>query len=261
MCLTALSGQHIVIIIFMAFAVFNWLFNYRRKSVFLATFLLIFLFVAMTGFTASAVRAAIMAFLASLSLQAGRIYSPRNSIALAAFLITLNNPKAPVFDLGLQLSFAATMGIIYLSPIIKRLSFFENDGVFGWRTILSLTLAAQVGVAPITIMNFTNFSFTSLPANIALLVIMPVLLPLAFITVAVGSVVLPLGMILAKLTAFLLDYSNLIIEFFSEAKLSFNPSFGWITALIYYIILIVIYWRFYPRRTHTHKVTLNEQVQ
>ena len=101
--LTALSGQNITVIVVATATAIGFIFS--PFTTFIATVLFVLGFVAMTGFDSSAVRAAIMGFVVLLASLAGRIYNPRNSIALAAFLITLFNPKSLVFDVGFQLSF------------------------------------------------------------------------------------------------------------------------------------------------------------
>lgn len=238
--LTALSGQNMTIIVFAAFAVFSAVFGGRKRPVFAVTFLLVALFVAMTGFALSAIRASLMAFLVGLARQAGRSYSPRNAIALAALAITAWNPKAPALDLGFQLSFAAMLSIIYFAPVLTQLPFLKKEGLLGWREVLAITLAAQLGVLPITMLAFENFSFSALPANIALLTVMPVVMGLGFATVFASAVWTPLAVLLSKPTAFLLDYAAGVISVFYEARLPFNPALGGVAVTLYYAVLIWI---------------------
>ncbi len=246
MHLSALSGLNVAIIVFIASAVFSAVLQGRRGQVFAATFIAIALFVAMTGFMVSAVRASLMAFCASAAGMAGRLSNPRNAIALAAVIITLHNPKAPVHDIAFQLSFAATVSIIYLAPAFQRLSFFQKEGFLSWRSILAITLTAQAGVTPISIMHFSNFSFSSLPANIAILAPMSLLMALAIAAVAASFVFLPLAQLLAVPTAFLVDYSLSVIDIFSAARMPFNPEIGFAAVAIYYAVLIWIAVRFTP---------------
>ena len=246
MHLTALSGLHMAIIVLIVLSLFSAVLPGRKPLAFTSTFTLVTLFVAMTGFKVSAIRSSMMAFLAGFAGQTGRVYSPHNALALAALLITISNPKIPVFDVGFQLSFAATISIIYFTPVLKRLTFFTTDGFLHWRDILVITLAAQIGVAPITIMNFQNLSLTALPANIAILVIMPVLMTLGFATIATSAIFPPLAVILSKPTAFLLEYAILIIQTFSTVRIPFNPEIGVTTAILYYVALVWICWRWSP---------------
>ncbi len=251
MHLMALSGLNMTIIVFVAIGIFSVVFWKRKRSQFIATFATVALFVAMTGFQVSAIRAALMAFLVGFATISGRLYNPRNAIAFAALLLTIWNPKAPVYDLGFQLSFLATIAIIYLTPVLKRFSLFQTNGVLGWRDVLAITLAAQIGVFPITIINFANFSFTSLLANIAILAVIPLLTVFGFIIAAAGMIFPPLGALLAKPAAFLIDYVVIVVETFASVRIPFNPEFGFFTALLYYAVVVWICWRYPPRHDAT----------
>ncbi len=244
MHLTALSGLHMTIIVFLIFSVVSVLCFGKKRTAFFIVFFVVFLFVAMTGFKVSAIRASIMAFTAGLAKYLGRNYNPRNAIIFAGLFLTLLNPKAPVFDLGFQLSFSATLSIIYLVPVIRRLSFFNQDSFFGWRDILAITIGAQLGVAPLTIMYFENFSFTSLFANIAILVVMPFLMVSGIVVVLIYFVLPSFAVILSKPTFFLLDYSIFVVEFFYRFRLSFNPNLNWFLVVLYYLFLIFIIYRY-----------------
>ncbi|RJQ34064.1 ComEC family competence protein [Candidatus Parcubacteria bacterium] len=253
MHLMALSGLNMTIIVFAALGVFSLIFWKRKRPQFIATFSLVALFVAMTGFQVSAVRAALMAFLVGFADMTHRLYSPHNAIAFAALVITAWNPKAPVFDLGFQLSFLATLAIIYLTPVIKRLPFLKKDGVLGWRDVLAITLAAQLGVAPLTIINFGNFSLTALLANIGILAVIPLLTVAGFLVAFAYMLFPPLALLLSKPIAFLIDYVVLIVETFAVVYLPFNPNIGFVAATLYYAVLIWICWRYSPALTAHEK--------
>lgn len=248
MHLMALSGLNMTIIVFVALAVFSAVFRGRVRPRFIATFSVVALFVAMTGFQVSAIRAALMAFLVGLAGVTHRRYSPRNAIACAALIIAVWNPKAPVFDLGFQLSFLATLAIMYLAPVMKRLPFLSTEGALGWRDALAITLAAELGVAPITIINFSNFSLTAALANVGILAVIPLLTVLGFLVVLFQSLFPPLAFLLVKLTAFLIDYVVAVVETFAALYVPFNPHIGATTAALYYCIVIWICWRWSPAR-------------
>jgi ComEC/Rec2-related protein len=247
MHLTALSGLHMAIIVFALFAVSGVVFWRNRKFGIAATFTAVALFVAMTGFKVSAVRASLMAFLVRLATEAGRKYSPRNAITLAAFIIVLANPKSIVFDLGFQLSFAAVLSIIYFAPVLMRFAFFAQKSFLNWRVILAITLAAQIGVFPITAHNFANFSFSALPANIAILIVMPVLMGLGYVTALSGMLAPAAGAFLAVPTAFLTEYAITAVELFARLRIPFNPELGMPGAILYYVILVWICLRWNPK--------------
>lgn len=240
--LTALSGQNITIISTAVAAAIG--FFLPPFLTFSATILIILIFVAMTGFGPSAVRAAIMGFAVLLANLTGRIYDPRNSIGLAAFLITLFNPKALVFDLGFQLSFLAVLGIIYLRPALKKLlRFGDKPGFFAWRENFLMTLAAQLATAPVLIVNFGNFSFTALIANILILTAVPLTMSLGFAVGFFNFLSYYLALLFGWLASLLLNYEIFIINLFAKITLPINPSVNFWAILVYYSVLagIVVY--------------------
>ncbi|MDP2594176.1 MAG: ComEC/Rec2 family competence protein [bacterium] len=246
MHLMALSGLNMTIIVFIALGIFSVVFLGRKRPQFIATFGTVGLFVAMTGFQVSALRAALMAFLVGLAGVTQRLYSPHNAIAFAALVITLWNPKAPVFDLGFQLSFLATLAIIYFAPVLKLLPPLRRAGTLGWRDALAITAAAQLGVAPLTIIAFGNFSFTALIANIGILAVIPLLTVMGFLSAFFSMIFPPLAHLISVPIAFLIDYVIAVVETFSVVYVPFNPHVGIATAALYYSAVLWLCWRFSP---------------
>lgn len=243
MHLVALSGQHMTLIVFAVSILFGFMFRGRTRYAFIASFITVTAFTAMTGFVVSAVRAALMSFLVSFAKESGRLYSPRNALAFSALVIALWNPKTIVFDLGFQLSFAATASILFLAPVVLRIPFFAKPGFCGWRIILAVTIAAQAGVLPLTIANFANFSLTSLLANVAILVVTPATMILGYLWAFLAIVIPPLGPLTAAPLSFLAAYSIGVIETGAAFATPFNPDIGLTGAIAYYATLAWVCWR------------------
>jgi len=242
--LTALSGQNITIIVVAIAAAIGFIFP--PFMTFIITILVILGFVAMTGFDPSAVRAAIMGFIVLLANLAGRIYEPRNSIALAAFLITLFNPKSLVFDVGFQLSFLAVLGIIYLRPALKKLlRFGDKLGFLAWRENFLMTLSAQLATAPILIITFGNFSLLALISNILILTVIPLTMALGFLVGFFHLFSYYLALLSGWLVSLLLTYEIFIINFFAKMATPINFNLNFLGILLYYLFLagIIVYAR------------------
>ncbi len=88
----------------------------------------IILFVILTGASPSVVRAGIMGVLVLIAQREGRMYRMANALVLAGALMIFHNPKILRFDAAFQLSFLATLGLIYLAPHLKE----KVDGAL-WR--------------------------------------------------------------------------------------------------------------------------------
>jgi len=234
--LVALSGYNISVIVLAVFVFLNYFLP--RRLTFILTILAIFGFVLMTGAEASVVRAAIMGFIALLASQVGRLYSVRNAIVLAAFFMVLLNPRVLYFDIGFQLSFAALLGIVYLSPAIQK--FFkmkEEEGFLGWRKNFLTTTSAQLGVAPLLIINFNQFSLTALLANVLILEVIPPTMFLGFLLGTIGFFSTVLAVILGWFTNLFLVYESTLINIFAKISLPITK-IGISGIIIYYLIMV-----------------------
>ncbi|MCI8387012.1 MAG: hypothetical protein HFE63_00910 [Clostridiales bacterium] len=116
--LLALSGLHIAIIIGMIDRLLLKLRVGRLPRV-VITILAIFAFLALIGFPYSALRAGIMISLSMLARIINRSSDRINTLFMAAALILLFDPAA-IFDIGFQLSFCATLGVIVMTTDANR---------------------------------------------------------------------------------------------------------------------------------------------
>ena len=237
--LVALSGYNISVLVLAVSILLESFFS--KRTTFWATIFIIIGFVVMAGAEASVVRAAIMGSILLLAIRAERIYSFRNAIVIAAFLMILANPKVLKFDVGFQLSFVALMGIVYLNPAIKK--FFkineETKGILEWKENFITTLSAQLAVAPMLILNFGNFSPVSLLTNILILSVIPLTMGLGFILGLLGFVSYYMSFIFSWFVNIFLAYEIFIIKFFGSLNILQFKSFNIFLAAFYYLILFI----------------------
>ena len=119
-----------------------------------------FLFVGLTGFSYSAVRAAFMIWFAALGDQLGGDADPVTSLFFGCFLICLVSPTA-VLDIGLELSFSATLGILtvggkMLEPLEKRSYLIRSIAA-----PVAVCLSAQLFTLPVSWLYFGEISVLS----------------------------------------------------------------------------------------------------
>jgi competence protein ComEC len=246
--LTAVDGLHMAIMVFIIFGFCNYFLP--RRWAFLLSFIIIFLFIALTGFTASGVRAAIMAFAAGLAAQVGRQYSPRNALLLAALVLTLQNPKVPVFDAGFQLSFLAVLSIVYFKPVFAGLLRLDGKRDFlGLKASLLITLSVQLATAPVLMSQFQNFSLTAFMASVLAVVALPYLLAMGFLLAVFSLIFYPLARLLCFVVSPLTGYFIFIINLFAKWAIPFNPKFSPVAIAAYYILLIGLMFWFYRKKT------------
>ena len=126
-------------------------------------------------------RAAIAGFCVVVALSLGRAIDALSLLALALSVLLLLDP-AQISNVGLQLSFAATWGLLTLSPALRvlastqtpQLSAARGGGLHDAKTAprkswlpawLALLMAVQIATLPVQLGNFGSFSAVAMPAN------------------------------------------------------------------------------------------------
>lgn len=132
----------------------------------------IILFAIMTGGNATIVRASVMALLVVIARATGRVYEITVALIVAGFLMILHNPKILAFDASFQLSFLATLGLVYLAPLLERYFHFVPKK-FQIREFALSTTATQLFVLPFLLYRIGEISLVALPANILILAFVP----------------------------------------------------------------------------------------
>lgn len=200
-------------------------------------------FVMLTGAAASVVRAAIMGILVLIARREGRIYRMRNALILAAALMVFHNPQVLRFDVAFQLSFLATLGLIYGGPMVER--WYESvklklipparrahlvrerrqspgrpgGGAFV-REVLISTLSAQLFVLPLLVYQFGMLSLISPVANLAVIPLIPATMFLGFLAGGMAFIWDVLGYFAAAPTWALLEYELSAIHVLANLPLA-----------------------------------------
>jgi competence protein ComEC len=213
--ITAISGMHVTIIsVILMQALLG--FGLWRGQAFYAALLFLALFVIMVGLPSSAVRAAIMAGGLLWAQMMGRGASAFRIIIFAALIMLALNPLLLKHDVGFQLSFLAVTGIIFLSPHIKRwLKKVPDQKFINLRSILAMTLAAQIFTLPVLILNFGRVSLLAPFSNVLVLPVLPFVLGSGFLFSIAGLLWQPLGWVLSWPAWLLLTYVFKITDWFS----------------------------------------------
>ena len=156
--LLVVSGQNVVFLLAIATPLAARL---GRRSNVVVLLLVLLLFAAVTRFEPSVLRACAMAMLAVAGASSGRPLTTSRRIAVAVALLLMVDPLL-VESLGFRLSVAATVGIaLFASGLARRLR-----GPEWLKRVLSITIAAQVAVAPLIIPVVGPLPLASLPANV-----------------------------------------------------------------------------------------------
>ncbi len=228
--IVAISGYNITIIAELLMAMF-FFFHIRRQIAFWFVSAGIISFVIMVGASPSVVRAGIMGILVLVARHIGRVSRPTNLLVFAAAVMTLHNPFVLLWDAGFQLSFAATIGILYVAPLFDR----------RWE-LVSSTLSAIVITLPLALYHFGRFSLIAPVTNLLILWTIPILMALGAIAIIASLLFFPFGQLVAWFGWLGLRYVITVVEWTAHLPFaSFEVGLPWWGMVIGYIGIFFLY--------------------
>lgn len=169
----------------------------------------IILYVLISGGSASVVRAGIMGSLTLVAYYFGRPTEARRLLWVTGGIMLLVNPMMLV-DIGFQLSFVATIGLLYLEPLMKKLPQHKFLTEY-----LYPTLAASTLTLPVILYHFGRVSWISPIVNILILPVVPLVMGMTAIQILLGSISSGLGQVVAWLVYVPLGWMVFVIKLFS----------------------------------------------
>jgi competence protein ComEC len=180
----AVSGMHVVFIVFLLQKVFGWTQKVKYGNLIYCTLIisLLWIYAFITGLSASVLRAVVMFSFVALAQAFHKRSLIYNNLALSAFLLLLYNPFF-ITSVGFQLSYLAVWGIVYFNPIFSR--WYEpNSWLLDqiWQ-IITVSLAAQLATFPLGLYYFHQFPNYFLLANL-------LIIPLSTVVLYAGVAVL-----------------------------------------------------------------------
>lgn len=193
--LVAISGMHVSFIA-AAFSFIMSRFGFGKKVIMICQVPLMIFYMALCGFSASVVRAAVLAVATSLMCVCGLCYDGITSLGVCGFLMLAVKPNF-AFDLGMQLSFSAYAGCLAAVRFLKISGI--ADKLKGKGTYLFSVLADIISSVIFTIITsvftlpvaFLNFDITSIVAPIVNLIFIPmfsILMYLAILVILLSSI-------------------------------------------------------------------------
>ncbi len=244
----AISGFNIAIIAGIFFSIFKYLTN-ERLGAWIAI-IGVFMYAFLVGGDAAVMRAAFMGSIALFARQLGRRNMGLNALMIVALIMTLINPLV-LWDVGFQLSFFATLGLIlyaepfsnFTSRLISKIS--KHDTSTFARIVnenVILTLAAQLTTIPIMAYHFKRISLISFIANPFILPVQPAVMIVGGLAVFTGLIIQPIGQLIAWVAWPFAAYTIRIVEFFNRVPngtIFLGDSSIWL-ALSFYVALLTV---------------------
>jgi competence protein ComEC len=194
----------------------------------------VLLFVVMVGGEASVIRATLMAFIALLATFVGRRYVAHQALAISLLGIVLYEPQSLMYDVSLHLSFLATAGLVYISPLLQ--AYLAQTLSKSIRELIVTTVSAYIATLPYLMYIFGSVSLYSLIANCIVVPLVPLAMFLSFLVVVVSYISTTVVLLIGWVDSLILNsiiYVSYVIDVlpFSSIRISL---------LLYESILIYI---------------------
>ncbi|WP_431156566.1 ComEC/Rec2 family competence protein [Winogradskyella poriferorum] len=205
----AVSGLHVGILL--------WILNFILRPILFLKYgriirpliivLLLWCFAIIAGLSPSVTRAVTMFSIISIAMHFKRPTNIYNTLFISAFIILLFKPRF-LFEVGFQLSYLAVFGIVSIQPLIYKLwkpKFLIIDKF--WQ-IFTVTIAAQIGVLPISLFYFHQFPGLFFVSNL-------IVIPFLSLILGFGLLIIILAL-LNWLTPIIVDTYSTIIELLND---------------------------------------------
>lgn len=202
----AVSGLHVGIILMILQFLLTPLFRFKHGDVYksIIIFFLLWCFAFLAGLSPSVMRAVTMFSFVAFAINWKRRTSTINTLFLSAFVLLLLNPNM-IFQVGFQLSYLAVFSIVLLQPIlfdiIPRPRYRIPRLLWG---VFTVTIAAQVGVFPLSLFYFHQFPGLFFLTNV-------LIIPFLGLILGYGILCITLALI-GMLPAFLVEGFSSIIK-------------------------------------------------
>ena len=244
--IVVLSGYNVMLVVVFIMYVLGQFLAQRSRVVVGVVAIIAFAF--LVGLSATVVRASIMVSLLLVVQATGRTYLVLRGLLLAGAIMVLHNPLLLVYDIGFQLSFLATLGIVLIAPHLER--YLSKVPTFaGVRTFLVATVATQIAVLPLLLYQIGEFSVVSVLVNVLVLPMVPVAMLLTFGVGIAGFIMPALAPLLVYPAVFSLQYIIEIARFFSGFSFAsfVVPVFSiWVVPLAYTLMGGVLWYLYRP---------------
>lgn len=223
----AASGMNVAMIGGFLSSVFSLLF--RRQIALIFAICAILFYSLLSGLESSIVRASIMASLAFGAQILGRQYFALYALLLSGYGMVMYNPQL-VYDIGFQLSYTATLGLIIIKPLFGDVKLLTDD--------ITTTLSAQIATLPILLANFGTYSLISILVNGLVLWTIPPLMVIGGVGAVFGFISEFLGSLVLYLAMPFLWYFVFVVNLFGGIVWGISLDlFPWQFSVSYYLLL------------------------
>lgn len=180
----AVSGLHVGIVLLLLNSLFKPL-EYLKHGTLIKTILLVAVlwsFAVVAGLSASVTRAVMMFSIVAIGMNLKRPANIFNTLAISMFFLLLFKPLF-LFDVGFQMSYLAVIAIVTIQPLIVKLWKPKFKPVEKLWQIFTVTIAAQIGVVPISLFYFHQFPGLFFVSNLVIIPVLGIILGLGIVII------------------------------------------------------------------------------
>ena len=254
----AISGLHVGIFFLILNFLLQPLNRHKKGKLIKLLLILVFLwsFALISGLSASVTRAVIMFSILSIGKHYNQQNNTLNTVAFSALLLLCYNPNY-IFDVGFQLSYAAVISIVLLNPFFKYFHFTKNKIVKYSLDIILVSLAAQIGVLPLSIYYFNQFPVLFLVANIIVIPLTTIILFTGLATLIITPFSTQIALFLGRILSIIIEWMNTYINWISKFDYSIkNISFTGTLCFIAYLTIAIFVYLLYEKKSRNLKYLL-----
>jgi len=239
----AVSGLHIGILLMILHLLLKPIRLFKRKGNIIKMILIIlslWSFAIIAGLSPSILRAVTMFSFIAIGMYIRSKTSIYNALIISIFILLCFRPLL-LFSVGFQLSYLAVFAIVWVQPLFIKLYHptFYIDKIL-WETF-TVTIAAQLGLLPLTLFYFHQFPLLFFIANLLIIPLLGILISLGILVILCAEIqILPQW--LATAFGSCIDAMNYIVYWVSNHKtfIITEISFSWRMLIISYICIIAL---------------------
>lgn len=239
----AVSGLHVGILLFiinLVLAPLNRIKKYGKRIKLIVLITSLWGFAIIAGLSPSVLRAVTMFSFLAIGMQIRSKTSTYNSLFISLFVLVCFDPLL-VFSIGFQLSYVAVFSILWIQPIIENIykpRFYITKKLWA---IFTVTIAAQLGLLPLSLFYFHQFPLLFFVSNLIILPFLGVILGFGIFVILLALLnILP--EFIANLFENCIHSMNTVIGWIAQQETFIlkDISFSWITLIALYFVILSI---------------------
>lgn len=239
----AVSGLHVGIVLLLLNSLFRPLEYLKHGKIIKMLLIVVILwgFAVVAGLSASVTRAVTMFSIVAIGMHLKRPSNIFNTLAISIFFLLLVKPLF-LFDVGFQMSYLAVIAIVTFQPLMESLWRPSFKPIKKLWQIFTVTMAAQLGVVPISLFYFHQFPGLFFISNLVIIPFLGIILGLGILIIFLALINL-LPYWLADLYGGMISIMNSFVRWVSlqERFILTDLSFSFLQLITAYLLIITIF--------------------